>query len=196
MALVRTILLVTLLASVSTARAEERAMVVTLAGQAGARAIDPYSAEDVVGPRLTLAWEHAPLPLPATRGFVVGVALVPELLGGAFFFQDRMEGFIGAGIRAELKLAQREMGLLRVTARSNAYLAMRGMAVGEDRDPLVEFAVGQNFIRWHDWTRIGYEVAVLLERRASPSCVDCVYAHDAMETAPGVMFQLYVGWAP
>src|SRR5688572_16820183 len=109
----------------SLASAEERATTFTLGGMAGGfeSARHELGADGMVGPRLTLAWEHAPLALPDAPGYTFRGALVPELFGGAFVLEDRAQMFIGAGVRAELKMAQREMGLLKVSARGAAYLA-------------------------------------------------------------------------
>lgn len=165
-------------------------MVVTVGGQAGALgepdAIDP---QGLFGTRVTLGFENAPLAIPATRGYVLGGALVPELLAGAFVLDDRAVGFVGAGVRLDLKMAQREMGLMRLTARGSAYFAARGMIVGEERTPVLEFGFGQFFARLSSWTRIGYEVDILASRQPT---------YDGMTelATQAILFQLYIGWAP
>src|SRR5688572_13119669 len=114
------------------AHAEERATTITLGGGLGSveRTQHDYQygysytqTEPLVGPRLTLAWEHAPLEMPVERGYRFGGDVVPELFAGAFLDDVRAQMFVGADVRAELKMSQREMGLLRISARGAVYLA-------------------------------------------------------------------------
>jgi hypothetical protein len=179
----------------STAHADERATTIAVAGMAGAfnganRTVmtgDYYvrQPEGTFGPRLTLSWEHAPLAMPDARGYRFEGALVPELVAGAFLDDVRAQGFIGAGLRAELRIAQREMGLLRMSARGAVYVAARGMVVGEERKPFGEFAIGE-YLLIGSATRIGFEADILMGR------ADQMY--DEPEPNIGVLMQFYVGW--
>lgn len=176
----------------SIAHAEERATTVTLAGMAGAfapadRDKVPYEPDGVMGPRLTLSWEYAPLAMPDAPGYRFGGSLVPELFGGALVDDTRAQGFIGAGVRAELKMAQREQGLLKVSARGAAYLAARGMVVGDQRKPFGELAIGDYFVVGRS-SRLGFEGSLLVGRPDEMT----------MDHSPkvGGLVLLYVGWTP
>ena len=182
----------------STANAEERTTAFTLAGMVGGmerpmrfEPEDPYDwnePEAITGPRVTLSWEHAPLELPPTPGYRFAGALVPELVAGAFIDDQRAQGFIGAGVRAELKMAQREQGLLKVSARGAAYVAMRGMVVGDERQGFVEFALGDYFCVGRTG-RIGFEGSVLVSAREDQMAYET-------DRSVGAVMQVYFGWRP
>ena len=187
----RSLVCAALLFATTTAFAEDRSMVINIGATAGAiedpAVMDGQPADSLVGPRLTLAWEHAPLSLPATPGYNVKGVLVPELTAGAFVNDQRADGFVGVGLRAELQMAQREQGLLKVSARGGFYIAGRGLVVGENRQPMLEFAIGEYLTRMSTWTRAGFEFAVVTARR------------DALEQRDwgvGGVFQFYIGFAP
>lgn len=170
------------------ARAEDRAPafhVGALALMEDNGALDIEQTELVVsrGVRLTLGWEEPPLPYPAQRGYRVGGALVPELIAGAMFLDDRAEGLIGAGLRGELRIAQREGGWFRINAKSALYLAARGMVVGADRDVLLEGAFG-DYVSFGGALRFGFEVGVTDRQR------------DGMDDRVGMSVQLYLGHGP
>jgi hypothetical protein len=152
------VLAVSLLAA-SRAHANERATTLTIGGTSALG--EPGGQTEAVLGRATLAWEHAPLDLPARRGYAFASALVPELFVGGLLSDDRAEGFVGAGLRAELKMAQRDMGLLRVSARAAAYVAARALVIGERRAPAFELAFGEYLLRRHGFGRIGLEIGVL-----------------------------------
>ncbi len=121
-------------------------------------------ADPAWGTRLSLGF-GSPLPeMPATRGYNWRGALVPELFAGGLVLpeSERADGYFGAGIRAELQFAQREMGLLRISARGAGYIATRGLVIGEDRAGIFEFAIGEYFARHRSAARIGYEVDVMV----------------------------------
>jgi len=180
----------------SVAHADERRTTITLGGMTGGieRTRQELSdvvasrAEPLVGPRISLGWEHAALELPAEPGYRFAGALVPELVAGAFIEHDRALMFVGAGVRAEIKMAQREMGLFRLSARGAAYLAARGLVVGDERKPYGEFTIGEYLLVGRS-ARIGVEGGLLVGRA------------DEM-TVPGTgreiggMVQAYVGWQP
>lgn len=120
------------------------------------------SVPPVWGGRVSLAFEHGPQPYPGEPG-EPGVAarleLVPELFVGALVERDRSELIAGAGVRLEVKYAQRELGLLHVTARGGLYLAARGLVVGEHRDPFLESTLGTYFLVGE--TKLGFEFGFL-----------------------------------
>jgi hypothetical protein len=181
----------------SVAMAEERATTITLSammgaleGEASDYEYDYYTEPDGVGgPRLTLSWEHAPLAMPATPGYNVGVSLVPELFGGAFFDDTRAQAFIGAGVRGELKISQKQMGLLKVSARGAAYLAARGMVIGDDRKAYGEFAIGDYFLIGKS-ARLGFEGSLLVG-----AAEQMTYYGDTDRRIGGIV-HVYVGWQP
>jgi hypothetical protein len=171
----------------ATGVAAGRATSITVGGL-GMMQEGPDEVEHIVdtasGMRVTLAWENAPLPYPDRRGYNVGVALVPELIAGALFHEDRGEALIGAGLRGEFQISQREGGLLRINAKSALYIAARGMVVGEKRDVITEAVFG-DYIYLGSPLRLGFEVGVT--KRHS----------DAMELDPvGLMIGFFLGWAP
>lgn len=189
------------LTSTSSARADERSTNVVLAGVIGGR-LDPhfgdldYQPRDpslIGGPRLTLDWEHGPLAYPAQRGYNVGGELVPELIGGLLFDQGnddplhrgRGEAMVGAGLRAELRIAQKQMGMLQVTMRANMYIAARAFVIGDQRDPASEFAFGEAFYVQNS-TRIGFEVGLMRRHHADQPADE----HDT-----NLISQIYIGWA-
>ena len=181
----------------SIAHAEERSTIITIAGTFGVLEPTPtmldYVArpDPMVGPRLLLSWEHAPLELPDTRGYRFAGAIVPELVGGAFIDDVRAQGYIGAGLRAELKMAQREMGLLRISARGGLYLAARGMVVGEERLPFGEFTLGE-YIYIGRNTRLGFDIGVLAGRNS-----DAMFeTNETSSTRVGMVSQFYLSWRP
>jgi hypothetical protein len=149
--------------------------------------VDATAPGVMFAPRATLAWEDALLPIPAEPGtHDIGGALVPEIVVGSLFEEDRAEGFVGVGIRAELKMSQNAMGLLKWTTRGAGYLSARGLVVGETRDVAYEFGVGQYFAKRTNFTRFGYEIQVM--HRPHWQQTDSQYL--------GFLFSLYVGWAP
>ena len=181
------------------AHAEERSTVVTVAGMLGAiegtaSSTDYYiEPQPLVGPRVTLSWEHSPLALPDARGYKFDGALVPEIVGGAFLDDERAQAFIGAGVRAELRMSQREMGLFRISARGAVYLAGRGLVVGEDRKPYGELALGEYFIVGKS-TRIGFEFAAVFTKDDQMVVYDTYNDNDGMRS--GGIVQIFLGWGP
>lgn len=188
----RSVLYAAVLLAATTASAEDRSMVTNVGATFGAvDGMDADPAAGLFGPRITLAWEHAPLELPPTPGYNVKGALIPELTGGAFITDESARAFVGVGLRAELKMAQREQGLLKVSARGGFYLAGRALVVGEERQPMFEFAIGEYFTGMHSWTRFGFELAVVSARRfANPD------AMEGRDWGVGGVAQFFVGFAP
>lgn len=198
-AAVRAIVFATIVFGTATAHAEERVTNVSLGGIIG---VDPgaepqrmpgiptadvaRAAEPVAGARLTLSWERARLPLPLAPGYASDGTLVPELILGTNFEEERAEGMIGVGLRAELRISQREQGLLRASAQAALYLAGRAMVIGEGRDGVTEFVVGEYIYLGRRNARLGFEGGVSMRRRP-----------DAMEPATtiGVVTQVYLSWA-
>lgn len=180
------------LALTSTAFAE-RVTTVNLGGMFGGVEdldnVDNYYAQPTMhpagGPRVTLGFENAPLAMPPTRGWDAAVAFVPELTTGAVLGAERGDLFLGVGGRVELQLAQREMGLLKVSARFAIYAAARALVIGKDQDTAGELVFGEYFYLGGGRTRIGGEVSVFA--RESPM--------NYSESQMAVFASAYVGWA-
>jgi hypothetical protein len=184
--------LLAIVVTCSLAHADERSTTVTAGVMTGGFA-EPMDdgvdgADGVLGLRLTLAWEHAPLAMPAEPGFRAGGALVPELFVGSLADDVHAEGFVGAGVRAELRISQLEMGLLKLSARGAVYVAARGLVLGEHQAPFGEIAVGDYWAFGRtSHLRVGIEGSVL------------VGAHYQMTDAGrdrrvGGVVQLLLGW--
>ena len=178
----------------SLALAEERTAAVSVGAMAGGIERSYHELGDpegVWGPRITLGFEHKPLPYPAQRGYRFDGAIVPELFGGGFVEPERAHLFFGAGVRTELRIAQREMGLLEVSARGAVYLAIRGMVLGDERKAFAEFGLGQYWV-FSNGMRLGFEASLIAGRDDEVMDVDGI--HD--ETNAGGVVQLYVGFGP
>jgi hypothetical protein len=133
---------------------------------------DPFG-----GGQLTLAFEDAPLPLTTPGSVRAGGRLVPELIAGVLGNNLFAEGYIGAGLRAELHMAGPK-------ARAGFYIAGRGLVIGAHRDSAAEFVVG-DYIMLRNMTRIGVEGGAMVR----PEDRDRNHELD-------VTMRLYVGWKP
>jgi hypothetical protein len=133
------------------------------------------------GPRLTLAFEEPPLPYPTGPGYAADTSLTPELIAGAFLNDQRGDGMIGVGLRGELRVSQRQQGLLRVTMRGVFYVAARALVVGDTQDFFGELVFGEHILVGRAG-RIGFDVGGM--RRAG-----------GMDSAQmGIVGQLYLGF--
>jgi hypothetical protein len=137
------------------------------------------------GPRVVLGFENPPILMPATPGYNVGVAFVPELTTGAMLGSDRGDLFLGVGARGEVQLAQREKGLFKVSVRMAFYVAARALVIGKEQDTAGEFVIGEYFYLGKGRTRIGGEMSVFA--REAPMSFN--------ETQMAVFASAYVGWA-
>lgn len=127
------------------------------------------------GGQLTLAFEDRPLPLTPYGTATAEGRLVPELIAGIVSSDRYAEGYIGAGVRAELHVAGPK-------ARAGFYIAGRGLVIGANRDSAAEFVVG-DYIMGPKMIRFGVEGGAMIrpEDRDGNHSLDC--------TA-----RLYVGW--
>jgi hypothetical protein len=147
--------------------AEGRAPVLDVEGAMGVvvpeqRPVDGNAPVSSVGlARAMLAWELPALAMPATRGYAWALDVGPEL-GVGFIGNDRRgDGFAQAGLRLNLRFAQREMGLLRVSACGGMWLAARAGVVGDDRSAMVEGDLGWYVWLWQSGWRAGWEMGVI-----------------------------------
>lgn len=168
----------------------DRSPVVILGAAFGVRG--PLDAP-VTGPallgdaRLTLAYEDAPIPVPAPGEHDASARLVPELLVGSIVDASRAEGYFGAGVRGELQFANHIASPTSFAIRMGLYLAARAMVVGGSFDPAGEGAFGQYFFVGRGATRIGWEFSVG-GRRVGGVPADRERELDARAFG-------YVGWA-
>jgi len=167
----------------------ERTTTVNLGGMIGGveRRVDEATRMTPAGgPRLTLSFEHPPPPLPPTKDTNADVTLVPELIAGAVMDADRGEAMIGVGVRAEVRISQRDGGLFHVNARIAFYAAGRALVVGDTQDPAGELALGE-YVYLKGRLRFGGEAAMILRR-----------SDEFMATSGaqhGIMASAYLGWA-
>lgn len=192
---------VVLLAS-NVAHAEDRSAVFTLGGAIGASSSTSWMATDSGywtndntmqgqgGPlgaaRLSVAWER---PLPefreAGKSNFSG-SLVPELNVGSLFETDRAEGFLGLGLRAELRAAHNRIMPFNLTYKVGGYLVGRALVLGKSQDAAYEFGIGEYFARSTGFNRAGFELTVT----SRPHYM------ETDETQIIGLFSLYVGWSP
>lgn len=175
------------LCAASEARAD-RLTIVNIGGGGGLLgdidSVDPGGMWNVRG---SLTWEHPQVPIPTEEGkWDADGSLVPELVVGSLFERDRAEGYVGVGVRADLRLSQNAMGLLKVTMRGGVYVSARALVVGNSQDVTYEFGLGEYFARHHSEGRFGWELQVL--DRPHWQQTDTQYM--------GMLFSLYAGWAP
>jgi hypothetical protein len=110
------------------------------------------------GGRLTLAFEDAPMPMPAGDWYTSDTSIVPELLAGFLSNDTRAEGYAGAGARLELRIASNRRGANQHTA---IYGAARAIVIGKHQDGAAEFAIGSHLSRGTDHNRFGWELGAM-----------------------------------
>ena len=173
----RTFVLVLLLSSTAYA---DRAGVWSVAVTADARATGPdfstasqNSVSFVAGARATLAFEDAPLPIPQGDLYASDATLVPELLAGFLPDDTRADGYIGAGLRAELRFASNRHAANQHTA---LYGAARAIVIGKHQDSATEFAIGGYLSHGGDLRRFGWETGVMMRPQdiAGAHELDCL----------------------
>lgn len=141
---------------------------------------DPYSGGE---PRAlgflgaSLAWDTPPPAYPAAPGYAVKGDVVPEIQ----LMQLGDGGLVLGGVRVELDIAQKEQGLLRLSARSSIWVAARA-GVGDLAEGLIgAVELGSTIYAGSAW-RFGYAVGALMWREdeaAEPLPVDggVIYNH-------------------
>ncbi len=144
---------------------------------------DTGNERPLVGPRITLGFEGSFVDVPDQPGYHFAGALVPELVAGSYVYDDRAEGYVGVGLRAEVQMGQREQGLFKVSARGAMYLVGRALVIGDTQDPMYEFGVGEYLTRFHSRQRVGFELTF----------VDRPHDHGGVEAEAGGFMSLYVG---
>jgi len=183
------ILLVGSFVLASSAAHAERATTVSVGAMVGGaeRQVDEsVQMKATGGPRIVLSWEHAPVPLPPTKGVAVDFSMVPELTAGALLNEERGEVMVGVGARAELRMAQRDGGALKINARFAVYAAARVMVVGDNQDTAIEGALGE-YVYLKGRLRLGGEIGLLNREQTT--------TNDASSREMGVFASVYLGWA-
>lgn len=185
----RMMLVVGLAMGIPVAHAERTTTVTVGAmfGGAETRVDEAVKMKPVGGPRITLAWEHAPPPQPATRGVTVDLAFVPELTAGALLGERTGEVLLGVGARADIRMAQRDGGLFRVNARFAVYVAARLLVIGGNQDTAIEGAVGEYIYLGARRVRLGGEIGVMTREQTT--------TNYAPSREIGVFASAYLGFA-
>jgi len=182
----RTVLVLGLVGASSVAYAD-RTTVVDVGLNVGATGnVNHDSAENsapLIGPRITLGFEGSLVDVPDRPGYAFAGALVPELVLGSYIYDDRAEGYVGVGLRADLQMGQREQGLLKVSARGAMYLVGRALIIGDTQDPMYEFGFGEYLTRFHTRERVGIELTF----------VDRPHDHGSVDAHAGGFFGFYIG---
>jgi hypothetical protein len=161
---------IVILLSAGTAHAErERATALSVSG--GFSLIGPADAEAEpdAGPFLgaTLSWDRPPPEYPALPGYAWAGDLVPDVT----LARAGQAGLLMTGVRLELDYAQREQGLLRVSARGSMWLAPRLAIDLETSKLLVGGEFGTTYQIGHTGWALGYWLGILgapAERGAEP----------------------------
>jgi hypothetical protein len=134
----------------------------------------------ILGARLTMAFEDAPMPIPAGDWYTSDTSIVPELLAGFLADDTRAEGYVGAGARLEIRIASNRHNANQHTA---LYGAARAIVIGRHQDSATEFAVGSYLSRGADRRRLGWELGVMTR----PQDRDQQHELDAM-------LSIYTSW--
>ncbi len=112
----------------------------------------------------TLAWDRPAPAYPASRGYELRGDIVPEVTLARF--DDRSTALLG--VRFELDYAQKEMGLLRVSARGSMWIAPRfGVISGAD-STVAGLDLGTSYLFGRSGWSAGYWFGLLTWREAQP----------------------------
>lgn len=172
------------------AHADDRTSVLSVGALFGGQSTGDDGAYMTGGMRATLSFEHAPLPYPDAPGYNVGFSFVPEIIAGAMLDSEHAEGQLGVGARLELRMAQREMGLLKISAHGGVYLGARALVSGDQRIVTGEISLGDYFTLGRtSHTRFGVEANFQFGRN------DTMTVGPDSTTGLGAIMQLYVGHA-
>lgn len=163
---------VVVLAALAAPAMAERQPVVTGklgAGVASLADAEPGSEPDgVTAVGLSVSWEEGPMAYPDKPGYATRGELVPEVQVMRMTFdhaRDRTQldttNAITAGVRLQLAIAQRDMGLLKVSARASVFASVRlGVVADPDRTRVIGGGFGER-IWLGDRYQLGVELDVL-----------------------------------
>lgn len=129
---------------------------------------DERPADGVVSLGLTVSWEDGPMPYPEQSGYAARAVVVPELHLRRLSVNEQRAGEVhdttlalSAGLRVELAAAQREMGLLKVSARASFFAALHaGLLADDDRTRFIGGGFGE-YVWLGDRSRIGVAFDVM-----------------------------------
>ncbi|HUS27346.1 MAG TPA: hypothetical protein VMZ53_02525 [Kofleriaceae bacterium] len=184
--------LVAVLLVSNVAYAEERSTVVSVGGAFGFLGGTDVMPEDAGQPggigaiRATLAWERPSPEYGAIGKSNFSGSLVPELVVGSLFEEERAEGFVGLGLRAELRAAHNHLSPFGWTYKVGGYLVGRALVLGKSQDATYEFGIGEYFPRRAGYTRAGFELTMAVRP----------HTMDTDEAQVIGLLSLFAGWAP
>ena len=138
-------------------------------------------AHPLAGLRLTFGLEPDALPVPPSAYITKDARLVPELLAGFLMDDVHAEGYVGAGLRAEVQIANGERD-----DRMALYTALRGIVIGGDHDGATEAVIG-GYVLFPGNTRFGWEGGAMARPRPHRS------AAEFRELDAELTF--YIGWS-
>ena len=145
----------------TTASAEPR---VTLGGMFYGRTklySDTAGLDPVGGPRLLVSVDPPLVAPPAHDGWDVGGAIIPDVGAGLVYDGTNTAVLASVGIRAELRLAQRQG---EATGRGAVYAVARGISLGDHFQPGGELGFGA-YLATDAGTRFGGEFGVAVRRQ-------------------------------
>jgi hypothetical protein len=159
------------------AAADERRPVISVSGGVGVGASslddEQIMPRGLALVRFTAADALAPPSMPAARGYRWRGGLSPELTAMMVDDGERRARMLLGGARLEAAFSQREMGLLRVSARGGVWLSARaGVRRTDDgNQPAGELTVGWHLFLGRSSLMIGGDVGLLswLERERRPA---------------------------
>ena len=194
------VVVVVLFAS-NVAHAEDRSAVVSVSGGVGAEwgaSDDAVPLEgalyrepngggtELAGVRATLAWERPSPDFVADGKSNFSGSLVPELVVGSLVDDQRAQGYLGLGLRAELRAAHNRIMPFGLRYKVGGYFVGRALVVGKEQDAAYEFGFGEYFPRFSTFTRVGFEMTVAVRP----------HYMDTDETQYFGLFSIFAGWAP
>jgi hypothetical protein len=136
----------------------------------------------LLGGRMTVSFEDAPMPVPPPGDIAADLRLAPELLAGFVANDVHAEGYLGAGLRGELWLASARRGFRMRTAM---YTAARAIVIGGHQDGAAELALGE-YLLFTSGKRFGWEGSALIRPRGDSA------ASQAREL--DAQLSIYLGW--
>lgn len=182
------------------ARADGRSPVLDVEGAAGfvvPTQVDVERSEQPVGvglARAMVSWEQAPPAMPDAPGYATRFDVGPELGIGFLGNDQRGDAFGQVGLRLHLAIAQREMGLLHISARCGLWLAARGGVVGGEHNPMMEGALGWYIWIGHSGWRAGWEIGGIGIKNPTQSGVAMpLYSPQVHDQTAIMHFALFVG---
>jgi hypothetical protein len=114
------------------------------------------------GARIAMSFEAPPLATPPPESHVADVKLAPELLAGALVDSVHAEGFVGGGLRLDLRMVGHRT---ETVARGGIYFAGRAILIGGHQDGAVELVIGSYITYNARGARVGWEGGAMMRPR-------------------------------